>query len=73
MTTTTRPTFTNLMLLPPSRTCSDCQHFPKCQWLIDCQPGNTECDWIPNKFVERVGQPGDGQLEHPEAERTQHA
>ncbi len=44
------------MELPAGRTCADCSHFKRtCEWLIDCEPGRTSCDWWPVRFVALVG------------------
>lgn len=40
------------MRLPEGKTCADCGHFKRCEWLISCQPANTWCDWAPSRFRE---------------------
>lgn len=39
--------------LPDGKTCSDCAHFKRCEWLIQCKPESTSCDWLPIRFLER--------------------
>jgi hypothetical protein len=41
------------MPLPPGKTCKDCVHFSRCEWLISCEPGNETCDWSPSRFRPR--------------------
>ena len=41
------------MDLPPGKTCGDCQHMGRCEWLIQQKPQATECDWSPSRFLER--------------------
>lgn len=38
------------MALPAGRTCGDCVHFKRCEWLISCKPERTSCDWYPVRF-----------------------
>ncbi len=40
------------MLLPEGKTCKDCFHFERCEWLIQCKPNRISCDWSPSRFVE---------------------
>lgn len=40
--------------LPAGRTCGDCRHFARCQWLISQPSDSVECDWTPSRF-ERDG------------------
>lgn len=37
--------------LSDGQTCTDCQHFVKCKWLLRRQGLETECDWSPSRFV----------------------
>lgn len=39
------------MKLPAGKTCGDCKHFNRCEWLISCKPTNEECDWSPSRFI----------------------
>lgn len=39
--------------LPAGKTCGDCQHMERCQWLFQQKPDATECDWTPSRFLER--------------------
>lgn len=32
-------------------TCIDCKHFSRCAWLIGRKGTETECDWVPSRFV----------------------
>lgn len=48
------------MLLPEGKTCSDCAHYKQCVALFDCPATNTECDWAPSRFRQRVS---DGTLQ----------
>lgn len=43
------------MKLPEGKTCGDCAHYSKCEWLIRCKSNNTECDWAPSRFFEKKG------------------
>ena len=43
---------TNDMALPPGKTCGDCVHFKRCEWLIQCKREYTRCDWAPSRFRE---------------------
>jgi hypothetical protein len=31
--------------------CGNCANFSRCQWLFGCDATNTECDWMPSRFV----------------------
>lgn len=35
-------------------TCGACAHFARCQWLIQAQPDDAECAWIPSRFVAKI-------------------
>ena len=40
----------NDMILPIGKTCKDCIHFKRCEWLIGLKGNETNCDWSPSKF-----------------------
>ena len=40
--------------LPEGKTCGDCVHFERCEWLISCKRDRTSCDWHPIRFVEKT-------------------
>lgn len=40
------------MKIPDGKTCSDCAHFKRCEWLIQCKPDSDTCDWLPSRFLE---------------------
>lgn len=40
------------MMLPPGRTCGDCQYFNWCNNFIGDRTGWTHCDWLPSRFRE---------------------
>jgi hypothetical protein len=42
--------YRNGMALPPAKTCGDCAHFSKCQWLISRIAADQLCDWSPSRF-----------------------
>lgn len=42
------------MKLPEGKTCADCAHYKRCEALFDCPTTNTECDWAPSRFRQRV-------------------
>ena len=45
------------MDLPANTTCSNCVHFKRtCEWLIDCRPDRTSCDWFPVRFFRIAAQ-----------------
>ena len=46
--------------LPNGKTCGDCAHMNRCEWLISCDPQNTRCDWAPHRFVEVKATEKDG-------------
>ena len=33
--------------------CVNCVHFDRCEWLIQCRPDSTDCDWDPSRFVRK--------------------
>lgn len=41
------------MRLPPGATCGGCANFQRCEWLIDCDPDSTKCDWSPSRYRPR--------------------
>ena len=41
------------MSLPQGKTCGDCVHFERCKWLISAEKTWTNCDFYPNKFIEK--------------------
>ena len=39
--------------LPEGKTCIDCVYFERtCMWLLSREGEDTECDWLPIKFLE---------------------
>lgn len=40
-------------LKPGERTCGDCLHFERCQWLLFIRPDNEPCDFYPSRFREK--------------------
>lgn len=36
--------------LPDNKTCLDCRHFSRCEWLIQATKDRSECDWLPIRF-----------------------
>ena len=33
--------------------CGDCQNFRQCEWLFNCDPDSTVCDWEPSRFLRK--------------------
>lgn len=44
----------NDMKLPAGKTCGDCAYYKRCVALFECPADNTECDWAPSRFRQRV-------------------
>lgn len=44
----------NAMKLPEGKTCADCAYYKRCYALFECPSTNTECDWAPSRFRQRV-------------------
>lgn len=42
------------MKLPEGKTCGDCAHYKRCKALFDCPAENTQCDWAPSRFRQRL-------------------
>jgi hypothetical protein len=41
------------MKLPENKTCNDCIHSIRCTKLFGAQLTNTECDFLPIRFVQK--------------------
>ena len=46
--------------LPEGKSCQHCGNFKRCQWLFQCRPQWTTCDWIPSRFFEKPTTGGEG-------------
>lgn len=44
----------NNMDLPPGKTCEDCINCRLCCAVYGKTPKDTECDWSPSRFVEKI-------------------
>ena len=45
------------MDLPEGKTCDDCAHFDRCEWLVGAERDWPACDWEPLRFVEKAPTP----------------
>lgn len=39
------------MALPVGKTCGDCLHFSRCEFLFQCRKANSHCDFSPSRFL----------------------
>ena len=40
-------------LLPDGKTCFDCKHLSRCEWIDQIDPENKYCTFNPMRFVEK--------------------
>ncbi len=50
------PDYHKEMQLPQGKTCDMCVHYRRCFAFGFSEKGRTNCDFWPNKFVERLSQ-----------------